>query len=556
VTVGRLFLSYSGVDGVEFALRLADVLEAGPPSYKVWIDKRDLRPGRDWDEQIEEALRTCHWLLFVMTKDSVRADSVCKQEWSRALGYRKPVIPLLLDAETEIPFRLGSRQYIAFTDFTSGTAQLRQYLTWTTSPEGVLAELEVRLADANRELPRAAEYRRPAIEAEILELRQWIDQQQLLIDNRAAEPPKAQDRFLAAMPPARQSATQRDADEFVKRQLAVPHDDRPPAVSAPKPRISAPNVSEGQLEAFGLLNRIGMDAHRLGAELVAGSIVLDSAICDYAGVDLSRVVVNDVGSLEGLNSHPTFILADMRASIAPVPNRPKAHLAEWHAPVIDQGDIVTLDLARSDYWISEATKRSVPRIQREVIAGRIDLMRMPRRLDVHLVVISEDDGMLLLTRRGSHVATEPSTWMVSVGESMDWEHDKNADGVPHPTLTARRCLSERDELNLPREIAESASLRLVAIATEWSEMLVNLIVVARIPEVTFSGIRQYFRRGENSQIDAISFDPRSCATLLRSQSYAGSNGRGASMPISDISRLALLAALREGYPLSEVVFSA
>jgi hypothetical protein len=312
-------------------------------------------------------------------------------------------------------------------------------------------------------------------------------------------------------------------------------------------------MSEAQLEVFGLPNRIGMDAHRLGAELVAGSIVLDSAICNYAGVDLSNVVVNEMGPLEDLTTHPAFIMDDMRGSSAPVPNRPKAHLVDWHAPVIDQGDIVTLDVARSDYWTSEATKRSVPRIQREVIDGRLDLMRMPRRLDVHLIVISEDDGMLLLARRGSHVATEPSTWMVSVGESMDWDHDKNAAGVPHPTHTARRCLSERDELNLPYGIMESASLRLVAIATEWTEMLVNLIVVARIPGITFSIIRRYFRRGENSQLDAIAFDPKSCAALLRSQSYAGSNGRGVEMPISDISRLALLAALRATYPLSEVV---
>lgn len=551
MTAGQIFLSYSAVDGADFALRLADVLEAGPPLYTVWIDKRDLRPGRDWDEQIEDALRACQWLLFVMTKDSVKSDSVCKQEWTRALAYRKPVIPLLLDPDAEMPFRLGSRQYIAFGDFTSGTAQLRQHLAWTTSPEGVLAELKVRLADASRELPRAQEYRRPLLETEILELQQRIVQQQLLIKDPALGSAKEPTGFSSTITITPQPAVRLQADDSGKKPSAVPND-HPPAVSTHKSAIPAPDISEEQLEAFGLSNRVGMDAHRIGAQLVAGSIVLDSAICDYAGVDLSVVVVNEVGSLEDLSSHPSFISADKRASVAPVPNRPKAHIAEWHAPVIDQGDIVTLDLARSDYWTSEATRRSVPRIQREVIAGQIDLMQMPRRLDVHLIVVSEGDGMLLLTGRGSHVATEPSTWMVSVGESIDWEQDQDSNGVPHPTLTARRCLSERDELNLPREIAESASLRLVAIATEWSEMLANLIVVARIPDITFGDIRRYFRRGENSQIDAIAFDPGSCAALLRSQSYVGSSGRRTSMPISDISRVALLAALRESFPLSEV----
>jgi hypothetical protein len=548
---GRLFLSYSGVDGEEFALRLADALEAEPPYYRLWIYSRDLRPGRDWDEQIEEALRTCRLLLFAMTKDSVRTDSVCKQEWSLALKYKKPVIPLLLHADAEIPFRLGSRQYIPFEGFNAGTAQLRRHLVWTASPEGVLAELKVRLAETSRELPRAAERKRQELEAEMLDLRQRIDDHQLIVDNVVAEP-ATRDRATAAIT-VTQPATRRNENHLAGEPAFVPSGDHRPAVSVNETAMSPSDISEVQLEAFGLANRVGVDAHRLGAELVAGSIVLDSAICDYAGVELSRVVVNEVGRLEDLKSHPDFISADKRASVPPIPNRPKAHLVEWHAPVIDQGDIVCLDLARSDYWTSEATKRSIFRIQREVIDGQLDFMMLPRRLDVHLVVVCEGDGMLLLTRRGSHVATEPSTWMVTVGESMDWEQDKSASGVPHPTFTARRCLSERDELNLPGKIAESASLRLVAMATEWTEMLMNLIVVCRIPEITFNDVRRYFRRGENSQLDAVPFGPRPCAALLRSRLYGGSNGRGAEMPISDISRLALLAALRAAHPLSEIV---
>src|SRR4051812_32477160 len=94
------FVSYSRVDGADFTQRLADELEAVPPSPKVWVDTRELVPGRaDWDDQIVEAIQTCRAVLFVMTGDSVRVGSSCKDEWVAALRYKKPVIPLRVDPE-------------------------------------------------------------------------------------------------------------------------------------------------------------------------------------------------------------------------------------------------------------------------------------------------------------------------------------------------------------------------------------------------------------------------------------------------------------------------
>ena len=74
------FISYSTADAADFAMRLADALTAGPPSFPAWLDRRELRPGDDWDEQIAEAIRGCKGLLFVMTRDSVTDNCVCKQE--------------------------------------------------------------------------------------------------------------------------------------------------------------------------------------------------------------------------------------------------------------------------------------------------------------------------------------------------------------------------------------------------------------------------------------------------------------------------------------------
>jgi hypothetical protein len=68
----HFFISYSSIDSADFALRLADELDAGPPPIPTWVDKRKLRPGEGWDDQIADAIRTCKGLLFVMSLDSVR----------------------------------------------------------------------------------------------------------------------------------------------------------------------------------------------------------------------------------------------------------------------------------------------------------------------------------------------------------------------------------------------------------------------------------------------------------------------------------------------------
>jgi hypothetical protein len=146
-------------------------------------------PREDWDDQIVDAIRTCKGFVFVMSRDSVTSTSVCKNEWVRALSYKKPIIPLLLHENAELPFQLGSRQYIDFTgSFESGIARLRQHVSWMESPAGQLDALKYRLADAQRALPRAEPERRPRIEADIDELKAQITHQQATIDNpRAAE---------------------------------------------------------------------------------------------------------------------------------------------------------------------------------------------------------------------------------------------------------------------------------------------------------------------------------------------------------------------------------
>jgi len=178
------FISYSSVDAEDFVIRLYNELKAGPPSIPVWLDKRDIKPGQDWDKQIAEAIRTCDNLIFVMTHDSVEDRSVCKPEWTRALKYKKPIIPVLLHADADIPFRLENRQHINFTDdFNIALAELRNHLEWLGSPKGVLQAYKNLLEDAQRDLRRAQDpVRKVRIETDIAELEKQISEQQRIVN--------------------------------------------------------------------------------------------------------------------------------------------------------------------------------------------------------------------------------------------------------------------------------------------------------------------------------------------------------------------------------------
>ena len=184
------FISYSVGDAAEFALRLCDELIAGPPPIAAWLDKRNIIPGQGWDEQIVEALKDCKSLIFVMTTDSVEDASGCKNEWLRALKYKKPIIPILLHHDAEMPFQLGNRQHIDFSDnFATGMAQLRKHIKWLSSPEGKLRALKDRLADATRDLRRATDAVKEArAEKDIETLREQIAAQENIVKNpQAAE---------------------------------------------------------------------------------------------------------------------------------------------------------------------------------------------------------------------------------------------------------------------------------------------------------------------------------------------------------------------------------
>lgn len=133
---GTVFICYSTKDGADFTDRLVDGLGSGSPAIATFHDT-DLVSGQHWDEQLARAIEKCSDLLFVVTKDSVLDDSVCKQEWMYARDKGKRIIPLLVDSAVPVPFGLQSLQRIDFSgDFETAMARLRADLSGTSRGRG------------------------------------------------------------------------------------------------------------------------------------------------------------------------------------------------------------------------------------------------------------------------------------------------------------------------------------------------------------------------------------------------------------------------------------
>ncbi|MEP7134811.1 MAG: tetratricopeptide repeat protein [Chloroflexota bacterium] len=202
----HVFISYSDTDALEFATKLADELEGGHPYINVWIDKRDLKPGMDWDAQVPAAIRGSKCVVFVVTEEGTAEGCTCKDEWTWGLKYKKPVLPLRLHASAELPFRLSSRQDIDFStnNFEAGLAKLRKHLAYLDSEEGKLDELKHRLADANRDLKHARPEDRARIQSDVDDLISQIKQQEDVVKNPKAAQEQTQKNIEAGLERERQ----------------------------------------------------------------------------------------------------------------------------------------------------------------------------------------------------------------------------------------------------------------------------------------------------------------------------------------------------------------
>lgn len=121
------FICYARHDR-EVVKKIHEEMQSRSKKYRLWRDERDLDAGCRIDSTIQEAIDRCSALLFVVTQHSVKSE-YCLDELARGLEKKKTIVPLRLDPDAELPFRLHRVQYIDFSgNFEDGLEKLYVFL--------------------------------------------------------------------------------------------------------------------------------------------------------------------------------------------------------------------------------------------------------------------------------------------------------------------------------------------------------------------------------------------------------------------------------------------
>src|ERR1039457_1742908 len=132
----RLFISYAHRDGGGLAARLQRDLQA--QGFDVWLDKHRLLGGDVWTKEIELAIDRCDVALALLSTGSYESD-ICRAEQQRSLAKRKPVIPVRVQCDCDVPLPLQTRQHVDFSRDANYPESLHQLLTSIRKNLGVIA---------------------------------------------------------------------------------------------------------------------------------------------------------------------------------------------------------------------------------------------------------------------------------------------------------------------------------------------------------------------------------------------------------------------------------
>lgn len=105
----NIFVSYSRRE-VGFVDDL--VLNLEQAGHEVWLDYRNLIPGKPWQEQIYQGIQDADVILLVVSKASISSQNV-EVEWRHVIGQNKRIILLVFEA-VDLPKELEKYEWVDF----------------------------------------------------------------------------------------------------------------------------------------------------------------------------------------------------------------------------------------------------------------------------------------------------------------------------------------------------------------------------------------------------------------------------------------------------------
>ncbi len=124
-----IFISYAHANSEDVLEVIKKLTDAG---LSIWYDAF-IKPGSDWDESIENAIKNADVVLVFLSKAANDSKNV-KQEYSFAIDQQKTIIPIFLEL-VEAPFRLRLNQSFYFTE--NKNLAVQNLILRLQSPDGI-----------------------------------------------------------------------------------------------------------------------------------------------------------------------------------------------------------------------------------------------------------------------------------------------------------------------------------------------------------------------------------------------------------------------------------
>ena len=95
----KIFLSYGHDSNAPLIEKIKEYLSKdadGSPKHEVWMDKSEIKPGKDWREKITKGITPSDVVLAGLSKHSTQESSVCRNELTISIGVKGGNIKTIL----------------------------------------------------------------------------------------------------------------------------------------------------------------------------------------------------------------------------------------------------------------------------------------------------------------------------------------------------------------------------------------------------------------------------------------------------------------------------